>query len=166
MSTNVLNLPLDLYSPDQFGILMMESGKHLNTLRDAGVRARTAGADGDLPAPHLSALMTGVLHDNNLKLDDPKSYEKLSTGLRVIRDKAPVAHVTLAALPNRALKRQLVEWFRAEVNPYMLLTFVVRADIGGGVVLRVGSRIYDFSFRQRIMGNKHRISEIYDHVRQ
>lgn len=161
-----LKLPLDLYSPDQLGILLVEANEHLSAIRDASVRAKTAGRVVEIANPHTSALMTGILQSNDFKANDPQSYVVLSKGFTIVRDKAPVAHLTLAALPNRTLKRQLVEWFRQNVNPYMLLTFAVRTDIGGGVVVRVGSRIYDFSFRQQILGNKHRISEIYANVRQ
>lgn len=145
---------------------MVEAGEHLSAIRDASVRAKTAGRDSEVATPHTSALMTGLLQSNDFKANDPRSFEIISKGFNIIRDKAPVVHLTLAALPNRTLKRQLVEWFRHEINPYMLLTFAVRTDIGGGIVVRAGSHIYDFSFRQQIIGNKHRISEIYESVRQ
>jgi len=163
---SALKLPLDLYSPDQLGIIILETGNHANVLRDAGVRARTSGNADTAEPLHASALLTGVLQGNGLSANDHASLEALSKGLKLIRDKAPVAHLTLAALPNRSLKRQLTEWFRKEVSPYMLLTFAVRTDIGGGAVLRVGSRVYDFSFRQQIVSNKHRIAEIFENVRQ
>jgi F0F1-type ATP synthase delta subunit len=72
----------------------------------------------------------------------------------------------LAALPNRAMKRMIVEWFRREVHPQLLLTFSARGDIGGGFILRAGSKQYDFSFRGKILSNKQRIVEIFDSVRQ
>lgn len=163
---SALKLPVDLYSPDQLGIIILEAGNHSSVLRDAAVRVQTTGTPDAVEPLHTSALLTGILHGNGLPANDHASMEALSKGLKLIRTQAPVAHLTLAALPNRSLKRQLTEWFRKEINPYMLLTFAVRTDIGGGVVLRVGSRIYDFSFRQQIVGNKHRIAEIFENVRQ
>jgi len=165
MSSSLL-LPVDLYSPDQLGIVMMEIRQRVSQLQDSSVRARTSGDKEKIETAHISALLTGILRGSGVSADDRAGLERLGKSLELLRDKAPVVHLTLAALPNRTLKRQLIEWFRKEVSPYMLVTFTVRTDIGGGVVVRAGSRIYDFSFRQQIVGNKHRIAEIFEGVRQ
>lgn len=164
-------LPLDLYSPDQLGIVMLELRDHINAMRDKAVREKQSGQPEE--APHVSALLLGVMHGAGIDKEDQAAQEELQRSLQMIREKAPVAHITLAALPNRTLKRQLTEWFRTQINPYCLLTFSTRTDIGGGIVLRAGSKVYDFSFRHQIVGNKQRIAEIFEtrlgvpgHVRQ
>jgi F0F1-type ATP synthase delta subunit len=164
MSTSV-QLPTDLYSPDQLSAIIIELRGHSSSLRDANVRARVVRAEVSAPT-HLSALLLGVLRSTNISTTDQAGAEQLLKGLEAIRDKAPAVHLMMAALPNRALKRQLTEWFRTEIHPFALLTFATRADIGGGVIIQAGSRIYDYSFRQQILGHKHRISEIFQSVRQ
>jgi F0F1-type ATP synthase delta subunit len=69
-------------------------------------------------------------------------------------------HLTLGAPATRTLKRQLTVWFRSQIHPDSLLTFAARSDIGGGLILRAGSRVYDFSFRSKILENKSRIMEL------
>ncbi len=161
-----VRMPNDLYSPDQLSAIILELRSYLAQLHDGAVRAKTAHTPMEAPATHLSALLMGVMHGTGITTTDSAEAEKLLKGLEAIRDKAPAVHLMMAALPNRTLKRQLTAWFRAEVHPYTLMTFAVRMDIGGGVVMQAGSHIYDFSFRQQILGNKQRISEIFAGVRQ
>jgi hypothetical protein len=164
MSDAPIQLPTDLYSPDQLGAVILELRSYLSLLRDTSVRAHLAQAEAG--APHASALLLGVLRSTNIELTDQLKIEKALKELEVIRSKAPAAHLMMAALPNRDLKRKLIDWFRTEIHPYMLLTFATRTDIGGGVVIQAGSHIYNYSFRQQILSHKGRISEIFNSVRQ
>jgi len=159
-----VHLPVDLYSPEQLGAIIIELRSYIATLRDATVRAKTAHTQVDAP-PHASALLLGAMHGGSVKPTDAPALEKLLKELEAIRDKAPAVHLMMAALPNRDLKRKLTEWFRDKIHPYTLLTFATRADIGGGMVIQAGSHVYDYSFRQQILSHKSRISEIFNSVR-
>lgn len=163
--TDAVRLPVDLYSPDQLSAVILELRAHTSALRDAAVRAKTTGATITAPA-HTSALLLGALKGAGVSTTDQAGAEKLLRELEAIRDKAPAVHLMMAALPNRDLKRKLTEWFRSEIHPYTLLTFATRADMGGGVIIQAGSHVYDFSFRQQILGHKARISEIFKSVRK
>ncbi len=165
MTETPVRLPVDLYSPDQLGAIILELRSYIAALHDALVRDQVAHTQ-NVAAPHTSALLMGVLRSANVSPTDQAEVEKVLKELEAIRSKAPAAHLMMAALPNRELKRRLVEWFRDEIHPYMLLTFATRTDIGGGVVIQAGSHIYNYSFREQILGHKNRISEIYNSVRQ
>lgn len=165
MSDAAIRLPIDLYSPDQLSAIIIELRTYIGSLRDATVRAKAAHGEVGEPM-HLSALLLGAFTGAGIKTTDQDGAEKLLLQLQAIRDKAPAVHLMMAALPNRQLKRKLTEWFRAQIHPYAMLTFATRTDIGGGIVVQAGSHIYDYSFRQQLLGNKHRISEIFKRVRQ
>lgn len=158
-------LSREVYSPDHIGIVLWELDRLISWLRDASVRAALVDGRTSEREVHLSAFLLGVLKDAQIKPDDVDGLEQLHATLVAIRDKAPVAHMVLTALPNRTLKRQLVEWFRTEVHQQCLVTFSVRSDLGGGFLLRIGSKQYDFTFRGRLLENRHRITEIFDGVR-
>lgn len=164
MSGSSVRLPADLYSPEQLGAIIIELRSNISALRDASVRAKATNSEVTAPG-HTSALLMGAMHGANTKATDMAGLEKLLKELEGIRDKAPAVHLMMAALPNRDLKRKLTEWFRAHIHPYAMLTFATRADIGGGLVIQAGSHVYDYSFRQQILGNKQRISEIFNSVR-
>jgi hypothetical protein len=157
------HLPPDLYSPEQLSAVIIELRTYTGDLRDVNVRARATHAQAGLP--HASALLLGAFHEASVSPSEQEAVEKLQKQLELIRDKAPAVHLMMAALPDRNLKRKLTEWFRDEIHPYTLLTFATRADIGGGVIIQAGSRIYNYSFRQQILSHKHRISELYNSVR-
>jgi hypothetical protein len=165
MTDAAIRLPIDLYSPDQLSAMVIELRGHASSLRDAAVRAKATNATVGAPS-HTSALLLGTLKSAGISATDQPGAEKLLKELEAIRDKAPAVHLMMAALPNRELKRKLTEWFRSEIHPFALLTFATRADMGGGVVIQAGSHVYDFSFRQQILGHKHRIAEIFKNVRQ
>jgi hypothetical protein len=157
-----LRLPVDLYSADQLSAVIIELRNYISTLHDVTVRAKAGKNDDE--ALHASALLLGVFHGAEVNSDDLAACEKLLKDLEAVRSKAPTAHLTLPALPNRTLKRQLTVWFRTQINPYTLLTFAMRGDIGGGIIVQTGSRVYDFSLREQLFGNRQRISEIFDRV--
>lgn len=165
MTNTSVRLPPDLYSPDQLSAVIIELRAHISSLRDASIRAKTAHADESAPT-HVSALLLGALKGAGLTASDQAGAEKLLKELEAIRDKAPAVHLMMAALPNRDLKRKLTEWFRSEIHPYTMLTFATRMDIGGGIIIQAGSHVYNYSFRQQILGHKSRISEIFNSVRQ
>lgn len=158
------SLPADIYSPDQVGIVLWELGKLIGVRRDEAVRATVSGqpAGADF---HISALLLSVLRSAAIKDTDVAALEKLQSELVELRQKAPVAHFLLSALPNRAFKRMLVEWCRQNFHQDLLVTFATRGDLGGGFVLRVGSKQYDFTYKTRLLEDKHRLVEIFNDVR-
>lgn len=153
-------LPIDVYSPDQLSGLVAELQSYRGRLRDAAVRAKTAKSKGAVVAPVISEELMSLLRKSGVTADDGDALDTAHKELQKILKKAPVMHITLAALPNKTLKRQLTVWFRTQINPNSLLTFAARSDIGGGLMLQAGSHFYDYSFRERILANKKRLMEI------
>lgn len=156
-----LVLPNSLYSPDQLGIVLMELQTYVERLRDAGVRKRLGrAADKSVAADEqLSPLLATMIEAAKIEPSDAVQLEALATNLETLRSQAPVVHLTFAAMPNAALKQKIAAWFREQVHPAFLLTFGARGDLGGGVVLQTGSHVYDYSFRQRILDNKAKITQ-------
>ena len=161
-----LRLPVELYSPDHIGIALWELGSLVSYLQDNAMRAKVTSAQPAQTEPQVSAFLNNLLSEAGVALNDVSGLEQLQSQLQIVRDKAPVAHMVLSALPNQTMKRELVEWFRNQIHAQCLVTFAMRRDIGGGFVLRIGSKQYDFSYRQRLLDDRHRLTEIFDGVRQ
>jgi hypothetical protein len=160
----ITKLPADVYSPDQIGIVLWELSNVISALRDSETRKAVVKTDGEEEI-HVSHFLLGILTASGIETNDRKSLEELQAELLFIRDRAPVAHIVLPALPNRTLTRELVDWFRKNIHKQQLVTFSVRGDIGGGFLLRIGSNQHDFTFRGQLLANRHRIAEILDSVR-
>lgn len=150
-----MKLPPELYSPDTLSFAIMELSHYSGALRDYAARA-TAGHAPQPQPPEVLAHILDILDVPN----DLEAIENLRKNLEQHLLKAPTVHLILAAFPSSAVKRQLAQWFRAEISNDILLTFAVRSDIGGGIVVQAGSHLYDFSFKRTLLSNKARISEI------
>lgn len=159
-----VKLPADVYSPDQVGIALWELGRLISQVRDASTRKTVTGKEEAAKDPHISEFLLSIMVAEKVSADNYKALEKLQTELQAIRAKAPVAHILLSALPNRTLKRELVEWCRQNLHKELLMTFATRGDMGGGFILRIGSKQYDFTYRTRLLEDRHRLTEIFDHV--
>lgn len=154
-----VHLPIDVFSPDQLSEIVAELQTYRGALRDATVRAKAVKSKApELPEP--SEPLANLLHNSGIKPDDADGLEATYKELQSILKDAPVMHLTLAAAAGRTLKRQLTVWFRTQVHPNSLLTFAIRSDIGGGMLLQAGSHFYDYSFRDRLLANKERLMEI------
>lgn len=146
-----MTLPNDIYSPDQISALTMELRHYIDARHDASRRS-DHGASAQLA---MSAQLSSAAESVG-NMTAPQLLEELEKILK----SSPVVHVITAGLAGNQLKQQITSWFRDNVHESTLLDFTERRDLGGGVIVRAGSRIYDFSFKRRILDNKHRISEI------
>lgn len=154
-----VHLPIDVASPDQLGGLVVELQKYRGKLRDAAVRAKTAKSKTVEP-PETSETLLSLLKGSGVAPGDASALEALNKELSQVLKTAPVMHMTLAGNAGRTLRRQLTVWFRTQVHPHSLVTFAIRSDIGGGLMLQAGSHFYDYSFRDRLLANKSRLMEI------
>ena len=94
-----------------------------------------------------------------------KRLDDLITTLEKTAKHAPVMTITLAAPATAEVKRTLVGWCRTNIHQDILVTFQFNSTILGGMVLRFGSKIYDWSFRRTILNERHRFGELLSDVR-
>lgn len=99
--------------------------------------------------------------DGNLSQD---SLQLLIDAVKTLGATAPTMTVTLAAPASAPIRRQLASWCRNELSPAMLISFRFNSTLLGGVVLRVGSRVFDFSFRRKLLDNNVSFAEVLRHV--
>ncbi len=72
--------------------------------------------------------------------------------------------ITLAAPAPGSLKSTLVEWFRDNVSPDIMISFQINSTILGGMVVRYGSRVFDWSFRRQILDASAKFPEVLRRV--
>lgn len=152
-----IQLPIDVYSPDQLSELLLQLQTYTGELRDILARAKSGGhtTNPDVPGGLAEILKTAQIEPNNMT-----ALEELAQQLQAVLNQSPVVHLVLAAMPGRPLKRQLTLWFRTEIHANTLITFAMRRDIGGGMIVTAGSHVYDLSLRRAVLANKQRITEI------
>ena len=84
--------------------------------------------------------------------------------LEQIQTHAPTVTITLAAAANHEVRQTIVQWCREHLDANILIHFRFNATILGGMVVRAGSHIYDWSFRRAIMENRGRLPEVMHRV--
>lgn len=92
------------------------------------------------------------------------SLDALLATLEAYKNQAPLLTITLAAPPASGLKKTLVNWCRDNVAPDALVNFQFNAAILGGLVVRAGSRVFDWSFRRQILDNRTKFPEVLRNV--
>jgi hypothetical protein len=93
-----------------------------------------------------------------------QSLDEIIEALKEFSQTAPSITFTLAAPPTNSLKITLTTWCRENIAPNILVTFKFNATILGGMVVRFGSRVFDWSFRRQLLANRERFPEVLRHV--
>ena len=97
-------------------------------------------------------------------LDDKTAVAELVHRLGEVYTAAPRVSVTLAAPVDPVVKKQLTMWFRQNCSPLTLISFGFNRAMLGGVLVRAGSRIYDWSYRSKLLDSQVNFSEVLERV--
>lgn len=115
--------------------------------------------------PELSAATSDTLR--SWFADHPQSshsLDELLDRLKHIESSASQLTVTLAAPATSDIKVALISWFRHNIGPDVLVSFQFSSTLLGGMVVRSGSRMFDWSFRRQIMENRAKFPEVLRRV--
>lgn len=100
----------------------------------------------------------------NRRTISEESLSNLIKALEEFKAHAPVATITLADVPSVSIKKELTTWCRNNISPDILVSFTANSTMLGGVIIRYGSHIHDWSYRREILANRNRFSEVLRHV--
>lgn len=92
------------------------------------------------------------------------SLAKLIKSLEKSKSDATVITITLAAVATGDIKKKLVAWCRHNIAPDVMVSFNFNSTILGGMVLRFGSHIYDWSFKRQILATSDKFPEVIRRV--
>ncbi len=90
----------------------------------------------------------------------PEALDGLIASLANIEATAAHISITLVAPATNELKKALVGWCRQNIEPNVLASFQFNTTLLGGMVVRYGSHIYDWSFRSQIMAGRQKFPQI------
>jgi hypothetical protein len=93
-----------------------------------------------------------------------RSLDGLIDKLNLYKNTAPTLRITLASPPTNDIKKKLISWCRMNIAPNVMVSFEFNATILGGLVVHYGSRIFDWSFRRKIIDQRHTFAEVLRHV--
>jgi hypothetical protein len=157
-------LPTAISSPSDVTALTLEVRAYQQWYGQYANAQRT-GAHYQPTQPELSPIASEVIRE--WAAAEPLTttrIDALIADLEHVSKTAPVITITLAAVAPVEVKRALVTWCREHLGEDILVTFRFNATILGGMVVRYGSRIYDWSFRTRLMNGRQKFPEVLSRV--
>ncbi len=115
--------------------------------------------------PVLSDAAKNMMHQfGDKELLARSSLDQSISTLEHFAKNAPNITITLAAPPTHSIKKLLVGWCRDNLSNSILVNFEFRSGLLGGMVVRNGSHIYDWSFRRQILEAGPKFPEVLRNV--
>jgi hypothetical protein len=151
-------LPSSIYSPDHLRFCVDELKAYAAALEE-----RERGSQVELPELSVESLdLFGEIKGADSNRSDV--VNALVSEMERHLEGAPSVTLTLAAPTPHGLKKELVGWLRQNTSPEVMVEFLVNPDIGGGMTLRTTNKVFDFSFRTKLLTNSVRFTRILEHV--
>ena len=156
-------VPADIQTPEQLQAAVYEVERYTEWLRETSVRKEVGATS--LPGEPAMApeTLAAVKAWQGGKKVTAESLSKLAAWLKAYRP--PVVHLVLADIAPPALRKKLSAWIRTNCHPSALLAVSADSTIGGGVVIRTTNRLYDESFRHRLVANRAALAKAVSNVR-
>lgn len=154
-------LPAAVYSPQLLESVMYDLQVYLDWIRQNQIRKQVGAKPKDEPN-HSDETVLVIEAWQNGRPPTIESVQDLLAHLRGL--KLPQVHITLAALPNHAQRQSLVDWFRTNTTPHLLVSFIADRNMGGGVVIRTPNRVFDYSWRQELVAGRDKLAGIVRRV--
>ena len=159
-----LKLPDSISSPQDLVAVILEIRDYTRWFSHRSIIKRVSKKRTSEP-PVMSPAATELLRECSAKKPlSQLSLGKLIKTLEKFQSTAPTLTITLAAPPTSDIKRTLVAWCRENIAPNVAVTFQFNATLLGGMVVRSGSHIYDWSFRRQILANRAKFPEVLRRV--
>lgn len=155
-------LPVHIQSLAQLQAVQLELSDAAATVRRRAAKAKIGLAQ-DRPnsqaSPELKALLAAWRQNGH-----PGSLTELRQQLDDLAKHPVVISLILPAVASIDFRTKLVAWLRTEIRPNLLVNFMVSSEIGGGLIIRTPSRVYDYSFRNLLIRAGSKIPEIVRRV--
>ena len=145
-------LPASVVSKLDVARLLSEAERIDNDLTQSAVRDRIGATSEAQPA--TSERLTDFLQANELQLDDARQRADIIKQLHLLKDKAPIIHMTFAVEADPESLGQLAQWVRASVHPQAIIATGLQPALVAGVYLRTPNHVHDLSLRAKLKNSR------------
>lgn len=141
-----LQLPLSVVGPIDVMRLRRSLEEFDEQQRQAALRAKVGAAVADVQPGQLVRELAAA---NKCDLAKAADRQALLADLEATLKTAPTVTMSFASEPSAAFIGKVVEWFRSDVHPSLLIRVGLQPSIAAGCVLQTGGKVYDFTLRNR-----------------
>jgi hypothetical protein len=143
-----VGLPLIVVTPVDVGRLVRE----LETIDNALLQQELQKQEAKLPK--TTRFMDELIDLNKLNLLDKAERLRLKQFLAVVKQRAPLLHVSFGADPSSIFVEKVVDWLRENIHPLTLMTIGLQPTIGAGCLIRTTNKYFDFSLSKHLGENR------------
>lgn len=159
-----LKLPDSVASTQDLAALILEVRDYARWFAHESIKSRVH-ATHPSQRPEMSAAASELIRSVEAKKSPSRQdFDDLVTSLTHIKNTAPTMTITLAAPATSDIKRSLAGWCRSNISADILIDFQFNRTLLGGMVLRSGSHIFDWSFRRQILTARDAFPEVLRRV--
>lgn len=143
---DLLGLPSNVVTKIDLSRMVSEAERVDNDMTSSSVRADAGAQSADVPAmsPQLSDFL--VLNELSMSQNGQERTELIKQ-LRLLKDKAPIFHMTFAVPADGESLQHLAFWTRSEVHPQTIIEVGLQPALVAGVYLRTPNHVHDLSVR-------------------
>ncbi len=140
------SLPPSIVSKIDMARLVREVEVIDNALTELAVRTKVGQSEAYKPS--LSDELSDFLQANEIKIDANGQARMQFIGqLRLLKDRAPVIHMTFAVEADKESLRQFARWLRESIHPQSVIEVGLQPGLVAGVYLRTPNHVHDLSLR-------------------
>lgn len=93
-----------------------------------------------------------------------RSLQQMSRELEAQKLQAKTITIILAAPVTPPIKERIVTWCRASIGDHVFVNFEFSRSLLGGMIVRTGSKIHDWSYRSQILAGRNAFPEVLRNV--
>lgn len=149
-----LKLPVDVASKNDISHLYRELRLFMDMSMQSALRH-----DNPIKYPAVTSMLRDLATQNQIDLRNQSACEHLLSSIEDLKDNVPVVHISFPRDPSVEIIRRLVEWFRREVDPRIVIQIGLQPTIAAGIVVRTPNKQYDFSLRRHLYDNQAKLME-------
>jgi len=143
-------LPLNVVTKGDVSRLANEFERVDNELTAESVREKVGSSE------HVEPVMSQQLRDfvnqNNLKLDNAHDRAELIKEMRLLKDNAPVIHMTFSVPADGESLQEIAKWLRESVHPQTVVAVGLQPALIAGAYIRTPNHVHDLSLRAALTG--------------
>ncbi len=159
-----LNLQAKVSSPQDLRAITLEVRQYAQWFSQYSIKKRVSSSKSDAPPPMSETGVALIKELTDSKQLSQAGLDELIAALENLETTSPRITITLAAAAPNSLKKTLVAWCREQIEPNILVDFRFNSTLLGGMVVRYGSHVYDWSFRRQILAARGSFPEILRRV--
>lgn len=159
------NLPPSIVSAQDLTLVIREIQDYTAWATHETIKHKTGIKKQMTEQPPLTPAATTIVSNwGHSKGATAESYRQLIETLERFARSAPSITITLAGPPPQKVKEGIVKWCRDNLSSNIFVTFKFSRTLLGGMVVRAGSRVYDWSLHRRLMEDGRKFTEVLKNV--